>query len=314
MSVLVGIAEAFLGYVGVDLGRGEAAVSEEFLDRAEVGASVEEVGGEAVAEGVWTGSQVEADGFEVLDEQASDTSNRESSSEAVEEHGGFARLPGGTEADPAPKTFVGHGTDGTKAFASSLASHANQLLFMVEVVEIEPDQFADAEASAIEGLEHRTIADAEWRIEGDGVEESDHVLDPKQPGEALRLLRVSESTRRVGGDVSLPALKSIEGAEACQPARDGAGCVTPTSQPGRVAAESLRVGIGRIGLVGFDAEQLAEKRAELGQIVLIGTERVGGSIPLGPEVVQKRRHGRVHAENSVNRKRIRAGERVPRRP
>ncbi len=43
-------AEAVLVDVGVDLGGGDIGVAEHFLDDAEVGAVVEEVGGEAVAE------------------------------------------------------------------------------------------------------------------------------------------------------------------------------------------------------------------------------------------------------------------------
>ena len=60
--MLVGVEEPFLGDVGVDLGRGQAAVAEQLLDAPEVGAAVEEVGGEAVPEGVRAGAGVEARG------------------------------------------------------------------------------------------------------------------------------------------------------------------------------------------------------------------------------------------------------------
>ena len=43
-------AEAVLVDVGVDLGGGDVGMAEHFLDDSEVGAVVEEVGGEAVAE------------------------------------------------------------------------------------------------------------------------------------------------------------------------------------------------------------------------------------------------------------------------
>ena len=46
----VDVAEAAAGYVGVDLGGADVGVAEEFLDDAEVGAMLEEVGGEAVAQ------------------------------------------------------------------------------------------------------------------------------------------------------------------------------------------------------------------------------------------------------------------------
>ena len=52
MKSLVGLAEAFDTYVGVNLGGGNVGVAEHFLDGAEVGATGEEVGREAVSEGV----------------------------------------------------------------------------------------------------------------------------------------------------------------------------------------------------------------------------------------------------------------------
>ena len=55
-------AEAVLVDVGVDLGGGDIGVAEHFLDDAEVGAVVEEVGGEAVAELVGMDFLVEASG------------------------------------------------------------------------------------------------------------------------------------------------------------------------------------------------------------------------------------------------------------
>lgn len=52
MRFLYRFPQPFYADVGVDLGGGEAFVAEELLDGFEVGAVVEEVGCEAVAEGV----------------------------------------------------------------------------------------------------------------------------------------------------------------------------------------------------------------------------------------------------------------------
>ena len=52
MELLVHGAEVLAVDVGVDLGGGEVGVAEHLLDRAEVGAALEQVGGEAVAERV----------------------------------------------------------------------------------------------------------------------------------------------------------------------------------------------------------------------------------------------------------------------
>ena len=52
MGLEVGIAELVEGGVGVDLGGGEVGVTEEGLDGVDVGAVVEELHGERVAEDV----------------------------------------------------------------------------------------------------------------------------------------------------------------------------------------------------------------------------------------------------------------------
>jgi hypothetical protein len=52
MRLVVDFAEAAAGEVGVDLGGGEAGVAEEFLDGAQVGAGLQQVGGEGVTQGV----------------------------------------------------------------------------------------------------------------------------------------------------------------------------------------------------------------------------------------------------------------------
>jgi uncharacterized protein (UPF0210 family) len=52
MEFLVDVAEALAGDVGVDFGGADGGVAEEFLDDAQIGAVLEEVGGEAVPEHV----------------------------------------------------------------------------------------------------------------------------------------------------------------------------------------------------------------------------------------------------------------------
>ena len=49
----VGLAPALVGDVGVDLGGREVGVAEHLLDAAQVGAALEQVGGEGVAEQMW---------------------------------------------------------------------------------------------------------------------------------------------------------------------------------------------------------------------------------------------------------------------
>lgn len=52
MVFAVQILEPCPGHVGVDLGGGQVAVAQQHLHNAQVGAVVEQVGGEGVAQGV----------------------------------------------------------------------------------------------------------------------------------------------------------------------------------------------------------------------------------------------------------------------
>ena len=61
MGVIVGINQPLLSHVGVDLGAGQAPMSQKILDTSEIRASIKQVGGETVPERVGTGGQVEPD-------------------------------------------------------------------------------------------------------------------------------------------------------------------------------------------------------------------------------------------------------------
>ena len=52
--MFVGLLEALPRHVGVDFGGAEVAMSQKFLYGVDVGALVEQMGGEAVTEYVWT--------------------------------------------------------------------------------------------------------------------------------------------------------------------------------------------------------------------------------------------------------------------
>lgn len=60
MELAVDLMEFFGGDVSVDFGGADIGVAEEFLDDAEVGAIFQKVGGEAVAEHVWSDVALDA--------------------------------------------------------------------------------------------------------------------------------------------------------------------------------------------------------------------------------------------------------------
>ena len=57
MELVVDVAEAFVGYVGVDLGGGDVFVAEELLHGAKVNALGHQIGGVRMAQGVGRGKQ-----------------------------------------------------------------------------------------------------------------------------------------------------------------------------------------------------------------------------------------------------------------
>jgi hypothetical protein len=92
MRLLVGRFQVRRAHVRVDLRRDQAFVAEEFLDAADVGAAVEEVRGEAVAERVRAGALVEAGHLEIFFQHAGNAARCQTSAEFVCEDGCFAAL------------------------------------------------------------------------------------------------------------------------------------------------------------------------------------------------------------------------------
>jgi hypothetical protein len=53
MRLKVQLPAAPIGYVGIELGRSQVRVSEHFLDGAEVGTSLQEMGGKRMSQQMW---------------------------------------------------------------------------------------------------------------------------------------------------------------------------------------------------------------------------------------------------------------------
>ena len=188
---MVRVVQPFAGDVGVNLGRREASMTKKLLNAAEIGAAVEQMGGEAVAEGVRAGTGVEAPSDEMFFEQAPHASRREPGPEPVQEDRRLARVLWLAERDPAADPRRRHGADWAEPFAAPLASNPRELLLVVEVVEVQADEFRDPESTPVERLEERPITDPERCIGSHGIEQADHLIDAKQTWQSFGLLRVT---------------------------------------------------------------------------------------------------------------------------
>jgi hypothetical protein len=138
------------------------------------------------------------------------------------------------------------GTNRTKPFPLPLSSNADQSAIEVEIGEIKLHALTHAQASAIKGLKHRPIAEAEGVIGGDGVEQSDDLVDAEELGKSLRLPGIPQSHGRVEGESVESSKVAEERSKAGEAAGHGCGGVAPSGKPGGIASHQRRVDRGRI--------------------------------------------------------------------
>jgi len=168
VGVVVGFLNLVGGEVGIDLGRAQRLMAQQFLDDAEVGTIVEHVGGKAVSKRVGTDAGIQACLEEVLVEFASDRACRKALAVLVDEKGvlievGFSRV-GITEGEVALDGLQGCRADGGKSFSFSFTADMEDLAEEVDVSEVEGDQFADAQARGVEGFHDGEVAGTEHGV------------------------------------------------------------------------------------------------------------------------------------------------------
>lgn len=175
---VVDFFHALSGDVGVDLGGAEAGVAEEGLDAAEVGAVVEEVGGEAMAKFVRGDVDGEAGVFPVFVDDVGECLGGDAAAEFAEEEGAF--VDGGFEA-VALDGFEGVAADRAEAFFAAFADDADGFGVGVEVVDVEAGEFAEAHAGGVEHFEDGGVAfgcpGGSLFVLGQGQGQGEHGLD-----------------------------------------------------------------------------------------------------------------------------------------
>src|SRR5688500_17708566 len=114
---------------------------EQLLDRAQVGAAVEEMRGEAVAQRVGRGRSCEARGEARAREQAAERAGRQASAARVQEHGA-GRVMGGTRTawigEVGLQRRRGVAAERRQTLLLALATHARDAALEVQVRAVEP--------------------------------------------------------------------------------------------------------------------------------------------------------------------------------
>jgi len=138
MEFLVDVAEAVAGDVGVNFGGADGGVAQEFLDDAQVGAMLEQVGGEAVPEHVGGDVPLHSRAAHAVFDALPQSHGRERFVVAGQKHG--RRRFGGDQFGPAGGEVLlqrGHGnlTDGHHTFLVALAYDIDETGLEVELFE-----------------------------------------------------------------------------------------------------------------------------------------------------------------------------------
>ena len=187
----------------VDLRRRDVAVAEHLLQRAQVGAAFEHVRGKAVAQQVRV-QPLDADFAPVFLDYGEDGAPADAPAARVQKHRvrvlGRARLrvkmrPAGVQIGV--KRAGSAAQERHEALLAALAAHAHQLAIAQKAGEIEADQLAYAQATAVEHLEHGLVAQAGGRLGKGLVEQGAHLPD----GKGLRQRAVHLGQGHRGGRV-----------------------------------------------------------------------------------------------------------------
>src|SRR5205085_10860028 len=151
--LVVNLGEAGEVDVRVALGRRETGVAEELLDGAQVGAAVQEMGRERMAERVRARVHPRAGGARVLGDDARDAAGSEAPAAHVQED--RVGIPTGARR-PAATVIVERGKGGCadrdEALLAALAEDAHHLRVAVEVAPVEGGELAHPYAARVEEL------------------------------------------------------------------------------------------------------------------------------------------------------------------
>ena len=157
----VRLAASAIRHVRVALGRPEIGVAEHLLHRAEIGAALEEVRREGVAEEVRVdATRLEPCAFGQLAKDQERAGAGERAAARVEEQLGPVAP---VEMGPAEGEVAAHGLGGRpperdEPFLAALSEHAHNALLDRDAVLLQPDRLRHTEAGAVHELHERAIA------------------------------------------------------------------------------------------------------------------------------------------------------------
>jgi len=177
MEALVDFFEMGVGDMGIDLCGGDVGVAEERLDRTEVGAVHEEVGGERVSQGVGRNVFGDAGFFGVFFDEALDGTGGEATIvargvggavvAAIAKEKRSERVGAGGEIFA--KAIGGGLRDEDRAIFAAFAANHEFAAVEVDTIAVEADELGDAETGREEKFDDGAVAETGFGVEIDFV-------------------------------------------------------------------------------------------------------------------------------------------------
>jgi len=221
----VDLLQPTLHDMGVDLRCRNVGVAEHQLNRAQVGAALEQMGGETVPELVRGQPATQSGPAAVRLKDSPEANAADTSAVAIEKKSGrkpIAKQFRASDAQIAFERRQGSATDRNHALLASLPGATKIARFTLNVFDAKADQLGDAQSGTVQHLEHGFIADAEGGRKVGLGQQAIHFLQGQKAGQALMDARGFQMLRGIVSNPLLGNRHAEEIAQRNQMARDTA--------------------------------------------------------------------------------------------
>src|SRR5437870_3741035 len=285
--------------VRVDLGGRDVGVAEHGLDRAQVGAALEQMARERVPEDVGRDALAQARLGGGATHDRPERLPREAPPARVHEQAAAVADAGIQRADVPEVTahpLRGFAADRHETLLSPLAHADHVARAQVDVIEGEAQTLGRAHAGRVEQLEHRAIPHAAWPIEIGRLDERRDDLAGERAWKRARPPRRLEILGGIAAQLALANEMLVEAAERGDAPRDAGRAQPARSQPREIPDDVVGAGAAETTMLSV------QELREVGEIAAVGTESISGGPPLcleGAEILDYDIGHRVTTSDSI---------------